>query len=210
MFFLFFTFDLLFPFPVLSLFLTPHIVSRSKLLSYFISSESSMRGPNNNTHFVHDAGQTLIKNKTASKRHSTWMSSWPELQSGGKKIYRTWSFTEKLAAHPRSVPMSNLYIQWDLTWGVQGLWRRIAAKGPHSVQERKSSESWLETRKEGKEWNNLEKGTQLHQHLLDYFIVSFAASSPDASIQNISPWLVWGVHWWLEIVVKVVERIHEK
>lgn len=46
-----------------------------------------MRGPNNNTHLVHDAGRTWIKNKTASKRHSTWMSSWPELQSGGEKIY---------------------------------------------------------------------------------------------------------------------------
>lgn len=83
----------------------------------------------------------------------------PDLSSkvGEKRSTATCSFTEKLAAHPGSLPMSNLYIQWDLTWGVQGLWRHIAAKGPHSVQERKSSESWLETRKDKKEWKKLGK-----------------------------------------------------
>lgn len=80
----------------------------------------------------------------------TWAPKWGRKdlpEASPKSLQRT----------PDPFPMSNLYIQWDLTWGVQGLWRRIAAKGPHSVQERKSSESWLETRKDEKEWKKLGK-----------------------------------------------------
>lgn len=155
-FFLFFTFDLLFPFPVLPFFKTPHIVSRSKNSfhnSYLVNLVCVVR--------IHILYTMLAEHwsKTRLLPRDIRLGCRPDLSSKveEKRSTATWSFTEKLAAHPRSLPISNLYIQWDLTWGVQGLWRHIAAKGPHSVQERKSSESWLETRKDEKEWKKLGK-----------------------------------------------------